>query len=256
MVWQTKVAAWVVPLMQQFLVPDDATVVSGVGFGAVDDAEGGVTSTDSTFTASFPGLVPNFSVSPTVVPTVGGALYDIKAKKAIGFHGALTTVLSFDETKFNNWVFPITRRNFGFIALSRGNIVSLSQSIIYQEQVHLDGNVFGLAANYDEQLSASALLNSVDKTALTKASVFQYPTARTRVSFLPIWEEWTVRFFRAEADVCGGTTSIPVPGGLVPGTAPPPPWSRGTVASSRSGGNYVLICTPDRGFRWESLGFE
>lgn len=196
MTWQTKVAAWVIPLLSEFLIPDDATVVSGVGFATIDAAESGITSSDATFTAEFPGLIPNFSVEPTIVPTTGGFLYDIKVKKAIGFHGVVTTVVSYVPEKFNNWVFPLVRRNFGYIALSRGNIVSLHESILYQQQAHLDNAVFSIAANYDEQLNANALTNSVDKVALTKASVFQYPTARTRVSFLPIWEEWAVRFFQ------------------------------------------------------------
>jgi len=197
MTWQTKVAAWVIPLLGEYLIPDSATVVSGVGFAPIGDAESGVASSDPTFTVEFPGLIPNYSIEPTIVPTTGGFLYDLKVKKAIGFHGVVTTVLSFEPSKFNNWVFPLVRRNFGYIALSRGDIVSLHQSILFQQQVHLDNSVFGLAANYDEQLNPNNLLNSVDKTALTKVSVFQYPTARTRISFLPIWEEWAVRFFRA-----------------------------------------------------------
>ena len=92
MTWQTKVAAWVIPLLGEFLIPDDATVVSGVGFATIDSAESGIASSDATFSADFPGLIPNFSVEPTIVPTTGGFLYDLKAKKAIGFHGVVTTV--------------------------------------------------------------------------------------------------------------------------------------------------------------------
>ena len=197
MTWQTKVAAWVIPLLGEYLIPDDAQVISGVGFASIDAAESGIASSDATFTAEFPGLIPNFSVEATIVPTTGGFLYDLKAKKAIGFHGVVTTVLSYIPEKFNNWVFPLVRRNFGYIALSRGDVVSLHQSILYQRQAHLDSSIFSIAANYDEQLNASNLTNSVDKIALTKASVFQYPSARTRISFLPIWEEWAVRFFQA-----------------------------------------------------------
>lgn len=197
MTWQTKVAAWVIPLLGEYLIPDDAQVISGVGFATIDGAESGVSSSESTFTAEFPGSIPNFSVEPTIVPTTGGFLYDIKAKKAIGFHGVVTTVLSYTPERFNNWVFPLVRRNFGYIALSRGDVVSLHQSIHYQRQAHLDNSIFSIAANYDEQLNANVLINSVDRVALTKASVFQYPTARTRVSFLPIWEEWAVRFFQS-----------------------------------------------------------
>lgn len=197
MTWQTRIAAWAIPLLGEYLIPDDATVVSGVGFATIDSAESGFTSSDAIFSADFPGLIPNFSIEPTIVPTTGGFLYDIKAKKAIGFHGVTTTVLAYEEGKFNRWTFPLVRRNFGFIALSRGDVVSLQQPVHYQRQVHLDAGVFGLASNYDVQLNASTLTNSVDKCALTKASIFQYPTSRIRVSFLPIWEEWAVRFFRA-----------------------------------------------------------
>lgn len=197
MTWQTKVAAWVIPLLTEYLIPDDAAVVSGVDFGNLEEAEGGIASSDLTFVAEYPGIVPNFSVDPEITPTTGGLLYNLKAKKAVGFHGVLTTVLSFDPKKLNLWTFPLVRRNFGYLALSKGDIVSLSESILYDRQFHLDATVFNLAANYDEQLNLTSLVNSVNKSALTKASVFQYPSVRTRVSFLPIWEVWAVKFFQS-----------------------------------------------------------
>lgn len=196
MTWQTRVAAWVVPLLSEFLIPDDASVESGVEFATLDDAESGFTSDEPTFTADFPGVIPNLSLDPEITPTTGGLLYNLKAKKAIGFHGVLSTVVSFDPEKLNRWTFPFVRRNFGFLALARGEIVSLAESIIFQQQFHLDNAVLGLAANYDEELSPTALTNSVDKAALTKVAVFQYPSVRTRISFLPIWEVWAVKFFQ------------------------------------------------------------
>ena len=198
MTWQTKVAAWVIPLLAEFLIPDDADVVTNVDFATLEGATDPFTSDAATFTADYPGLIPNYSLDPVITTTTEGVSYALKAKKAIGFYGVLTTIMSFDPERLNSWTFPLVRRNFGFCSLSRGDKVVLDEPMHYQRQYHLDTGIISLASNYDDEFDPKNLFNSVDKFALDRFSCFQYPGVTTRVAFLPIWEVWAVRFFRSQ----------------------------------------------------------
>lgn len=196
MAWQTKVPAWVIPLLSEFLVPDDAAVITGVEFGTLDDGTGKKILSGSTLQAEYPGLIPNYDLDPEITPTTGGVQYNLKARKAVGFYGVDCSVLSFDEKKLNRWNFPLVRRNFGHIALSRFSTVALSKPMHYQNEYHISESVQALTLNYDDDFSTSNLFNSVDKFSLTLASVFLYPSVVLQVGFLPIWEVWAVRFFQ------------------------------------------------------------
>lgn len=197
MTWQSKVAAWVVPLLSEFAIPDDATVQTDVELADLEDATDPFTSSEATFTSDYPGLIPNYRVDPIITPTTGGLDYVIKALKAVGFYGVLTTVVSFDPKKVNLWTFPQVRRNFGFCALSRGSLVSLNQPIHFQQQYHIDEGVLGLISNYDDQFNKENIFNSADKNCLNRFSCYQAPGVRTRVSFLPVFEVWAVKFFQS-----------------------------------------------------------
>ena len=196
MTWQTRVAAWVIPLVSGYVIPDDAQVVTGIEFGTLDDAEGAVTLNNTRKQASYPGLIPDFSLDPELTPTTTGVQYNLKAKKAVGFYGVECEVLSFDSKRLNSWTFPLERRNFGHIALSRGDTVAVSEPLHYESQYHFSEAVQSLSLNYDDDFSTGQLTNSVDKFCLTKASVFLYPDVILRISFLPIWEVWAIKFFR------------------------------------------------------------
>jgi len=200
MSWQTKVASWVIPLLAEYVIPDDATVSTAVDFATLADATDPFTSSEATFSVDYPGLVPNYSVVPVITPTTGGLNYAIKALKAVGFYGVVTTVLSYDPKKLNRWTFPLVRRNFGFCTLSRDITVSLEQPIHYDRQFHLDTGIISLASNYDDEFNSENLFNSLDQFALTKFACFLYPGVNLRVSFLPMWEVWAVKFFRSDPE--------------------------------------------------------
>ena len=197
MTWQTKVASWVIPLVSQYAIPDDAQVITGVEFGTLEDAEGAVTLNSTRLQARYPGLVPDFTLDPEITPTTSGTQYNLKVKKGVGFYGVLCEVLSFDEKRLNSWTFPLERRNFGHLALSRGESVAESLPLHYEEQYHFSLAIQALSLNYDDDFSTQVLTNSVDKMSLDTVSVFLYPSVILRVSFLPIWEVWAIRFFRA-----------------------------------------------------------
>ena len=198
--WISRVPSWVLPLLSAYTIPDDAGVVTGVEFATLDDGRGDVTLADTNLTADYPGIIPNYELDPEITPTTDGLQYNLKAKKAVGFYGVDATVTSFDETKLNRWTFPLVRRNFGHIALSRFSTVAYSEPMHYDNQYHIAESVQALTLNYDDDFSTSNLFNSVDKFCLTKVSVFLYPSVHVLIRFLPIWEVWAVRFFQA-ADV-------------------------------------------------------
>lgn len=198
MSWQTKVASWVIPLLSEYIIPDDATVATAVDFATLADATDPFTSSEATFSVDYPGVVPNYSVQPVITPTTGGLNYAIKALKAVGFYGVVTTVLSYNPKKLNRWTFPLTRRNFGFCTLSRDITVSLEKPIHYERQFHLDTGIISLASNYDDEFNSENLFNSLDQFALTKFSCFLYPEVNLRVAFLPMWEVWAVKFFQSD----------------------------------------------------------
>lgn len=198
MTWQTKVASWVIPLLADYAVPDDATVVTGIEFGTLDDATGDKTLQGDTLQADYPGLIPDYSLDPEITPLTNSTQYNLKAKKAVGFYGVDCDVLSYNDKKLNKWTFPLLRRNFGYIALSRYSTVAADFPLHYESQYHFAEAIQSLALNYDDDFSTDNVFNSVDKFCLTKVSAFLYPEVVLRVRFLPIWEVWAVRFFRTE----------------------------------------------------------
>lgn len=205
MTWQSKVASWVIPLLADYAIPDDAQVITGVEFGTLDDATGATVLQGSVLQADYPGLVPDFSLDPEINPTTGGTQYNLKAKKAVGFYGVDCDVLSYNDKRLNKWTFPLTRRNFGYIAMSRYSTVAADFPLHYENQYHFAEAIQALALNYDDDFSVSNLFNSVDKFCLTKVSVFLYPEVVLQVRFLPIWEVWAIRFFQNSG--CAGQTS-------------------------------------------------
>lgn len=243
MTWITKVPSWVVPLLADYIIPDNATVVTGVEFGTLDDATGAVVLQGNNLSADYPGIIPDYSLDPEITPTTTGTQYNLKARKAVGFYGVDCDVTSYNDTKLNKWTFPLVRRNFGFLALSRYSTVVVDAPLHYQNQFHFAEAVQALALNYDDDFSISNLFNSVDKFCLTKVSVFLYPEVVLRVRFLPIWEVWGVRFFQNPVDC----NQIPVFSGPPGYTGPVAPDGFFAGTGINSGGRYwLLLCQANR----------
>lgn len=199
MTWQTKVASWVIPLLADYAVPDDAQVLAGVEFATLDQSTGSTVLSGNNLSGEFPGLIPNYSLDPEIQPATDGAVYNLKAKKAVGFYGFIAEVLSYNEKRLNKWTFPLVRRNFGFAAMSRNGIVASDQPLHYEFEYHFNLAVQVLAANYDADFSSQNLFNSVDSLSLNRVDVFLYPEVVLQVSFLPIWEVWAVKFFQGNS---------------------------------------------------------
>ena len=254
MTWQTRVASWVLPLVADYAIPDDAQVITGIEFATLDDGTGDVVLQDSKTEHDYPGIVPDFSLDPEITPTTGGSQYNLKAKKAVGFYGVDCSVVSYDDTRLNKWVFPLLRRNFGFIALARYSTIMYDAGLHYSEQYHVSEAVQSLVLNYDDDFSTANLFNSADKFCLTKVAVFLYPSVVLRVRFLPIYEVWAIRFFRAENDPCAEPFAGEPPGGTNLGSSAPPPYNSGMVVGSMDGSSYRLTCEPGGNFTWVNIG--
>lgn len=197
MPWQTKVPLWVLRLVGDYIIPEDTAFVTNSKFQKLDSAIDAVVSDQPTYTHRYPGLVPDVRVSVDTIPTVGGLEISLEFVKGIGFYGVVSSILSYDAKRLNAWTFPLDRKNFGYIALSRGDRVSLNQPVHYKEQFHIDAGVSVVASNYDVERARGDLLNDIDEFALTEVHGFQYPGVRTQISFLPILEVWAVKFFQA-----------------------------------------------------------
>lgn len=195
MSWIDKVPAWVIPLVQEYAVPDDAQVQTGIDFDTFEDGDGSESSQEASFSMSYPGLVPSYSLEPIVTPQTGGLLYVLKAKKGVGFYGCKTDIISYESKKINSWTFPIERKNFGWISLGREDTVLTDKRIAYASEVHLCVPATLLLLNYDDQFDQENLFNSADKLCATDINAQLSPTVKVTFTPLPVWEVWAVRFF-------------------------------------------------------------
>lgn len=198
MSWISQVPAWVIPLLQAYVIPDNATVQVGVDFDSFDSGDGDETSTTTQVSLSYPGLVPSYALEPVLIPTTNGINYVLKAKKGVGFYGCKTEVVSFDENRINRWVFPIVQRKFGWLTLGRDSGVMSEHRISFVKQIHVCEPATLLLLNYDDQFDTSNLLNSADKLTATKLYAQLSPTVKIKFRFLPTWEVWAVKFFQAQ----------------------------------------------------------
>lgn len=200
MTWQSKVAAWVIPLVSDYAIPDDAAVITEIKYATLEESVSPQILQGQLLTAEYPGLIPNFSLEVEINPQTNGAQYNLKALKAVGFYGVRCDVVSHDDTRLNKWIFPLLRRNFGFLAMSRFGVVASDQPLHYGSEYHFNDAVISLSSNYDNDYRISDLTNAVDKYVLNRVDAFLYPTVVLQVSFLPIWEVWAIRYFQGNTN--------------------------------------------------------
>lgn len=249
MTWQTKVASWVIPLLADYVIPDDAEVIAGVDIATLDQSAGTTVLSGNNLSAEFPGLIPDYSLDTNIVPTTRGFQYNLKAKKAVGFYGFIAEVTSYNDKRLNKWTFPLVRRNFGYAAMSRNEIVAFDQPLHYEFQYHFSNAVQLLASNYDSEFSSQSLVNTVDSLSLNRLDVFLYPEVVLSVSFLPLWESWTLRFLKPEAVTCiNREITTPPAGYMGADSGLPPPWKAGAVLETNLPGQntaYLECANPD-----------
>ena len=197
MSWFTKVPAWVIPLLQAYVIPDDASVQTGVDFDSFDGGDGAEVSINQDFTLAYPGIIPSYALEPVIQPQTDGIQYILKAKKSVGFYACKTEVVSYNQSRINSWEFPLDRKQFGWVTLGRGSTVMSDDRIAYGRQIHTCVPATLLLLNYDDQFNTENLFNSADKLTATHVNARLSPTVKVRFTPLPTWEVWAVRFFQS-----------------------------------------------------------
>lgn len=199
MAWNTQVPLWVINLAAQFLIPDNASVSSGIKIASLEENVDSQSFTVQTGQGDYPGIIPNYSVVPEAETTTEGVNWKIQFRKAVGFYGIKTEVLSYNENKLNHWNFPLDRRQFGFVTVSRNSAVIVSEPISYSEQYFISDAILSIISGYNDQFGINKLFNKADDFVANLISFYVNPTVALRVSFLPIWEVWQLAFFQSSS---------------------------------------------------------
>ena len=199
MTWQTKVPLWVLNLAANFLIPDDASLTTGIKYATLDQLTDAQDFNTQTNQANYPGFIPNYSFLPETEPTTDGVNWKIQFLKAVGFYGIKTEVLAFEPSRLNQWNFPLERRQFGFITLSRSAGVLLSEPLSYSEQFFIAEGVLSLLSVYNDTFGINKLFNKADDFVCNLVSFYVNPTVNLRIAFLPVWEVWQLAFFQSES---------------------------------------------------------
>lgn len=188
---------WILAALGEVVVPDNYTLTTS---SSIADIESGVQLeilSTATPTRNYPGLVPNLSVNVQTTPSANGLNYQVEGRKAVGFWGICLDVFDYDETRINQWNFPLLRRNFGYVTLSRNSRVIAESPVHYGSQLVAAPVVLHQAYGYKPTVIANELSNQIDKVVLNQVDSYWSPTVRFQVSFLPIWEVWALNFFQA-----------------------------------------------------------
>jgi len=196
MAWNTKVPLWVLNLAAGFVIPDDAGLTSGIKIASLEESTDPQSFTLQTGQGDYPGVIPNYSVVPETEVTTEGVDWKIQFRKAVGFYGVKVEITSYDSTKLNQWNFPLDRKQFGFMTVSRDDAVILSEPISYSKQFFISDGILSILSGYNDQFGISKLFNKADDFVANLFSFYVNPSCAVRVTFLPIWEVWQLAFFQ------------------------------------------------------------
>lgn len=199
MAWNTQVPLWVLNLAAQFVIPDNAGLTSGIKIASLEEDEDSQSFSTQTGQGDYPGIIPNYSIVPETETTTDGVNWKIQFRKAVGFYGIKTEVVAYDSTRLNQWNFPLDRKQFGFVTVSRNAAVIVSEPISYSQQYFISDAILSILSGYNDQFGISKLFNKADDFVANLISFYVNPTVQLRVSFLPIWEVWQLAFFQTSS---------------------------------------------------------
>lgn len=197
--WQTKVPIWVLQLASNLVIPEDATFETGIKYALLESSVDQQVFTNQTGQGFYPGLIPNYSVVPEFETTTEGINTSFQFRKAVGFYGIQVEVVGYDTKKINQWNFPLDRKQFGFLSLSKQDFVVLSEPISYAKQLFISDPILSVLSGYNDTFGITKLFNKANEVSLDAVSFYVNPTVQLAVSFLPIWEVWAVKFFQQSA---------------------------------------------------------
>jgi len=195
MAWQSKVPLWVLNLAAQFLIPDEAGLTTGIKLASLEEDTDEQSFTLQTGQGNYPGVIPNYSIVPESDITTEGVDWKIQFRKAVGFYGVKTEIFAYDSTKLNQWNFPLDRKQFGFMTVSRNDAVLVSEPISYAQQFFIGDGILSILSGYNDQFGITKLFNKADDFVANLFSFYVNPTCQLRVTFLPVWEVWQLAWF-------------------------------------------------------------
>ena len=181
---------WIRTLLLGYVVPDEVAVSTKITLGNLYDKKGTVQKGDISGRLAFPGYVPEYSSVVDVEPTTTGVEYKILAKKAVGFYGVVFEALAYDKRKFNDWAFPIERRNFGFMAFMSGDRVVDNMSIHYSSQSLLCDSIISLLTPVILRHESNNLTVDADPFCCSHIAYQMHRAFTYSISFLPVYEVW------------------------------------------------------------------
>jgi len=191
------IPSWIIAALGDVVVPDNYTLTTSASVADLESAVDLQPLSTNAPTQNYPGLVPDLSVQVQTTPAQNGLNYQVEGRKAVGFWGICLDVFDFDEERINQWNFPLLRRNFGYVTLSRNSRVVAESPVHYGSQLVASPIVLQQAYGYKPSVVQNELTNQIDKVVLNQVDSHWSPTVRFRVSFLPIWEVWALNFFQA-----------------------------------------------------------
>ena len=188
----TSLPLWIQSLLVGYVVPEEVSVKTAIRLGDLRSRSGTTTQSSLYGDLSFPGLIPDFSVALESVPTVTSMVYSMFVKKAVGFYGITFKALDYDKTKFNDWSFPVERRNFGFMAFLKDSDVVEASALHYENQIILADSIVDVLTPVIAYHDPSDLIIKAEGYCCSRI-VYQMAREFTyEFSFIPCYEVWEI----------------------------------------------------------------
>lgn len=188
----TSLPLWLQAALIGYVVPEEVSVTTKVKLGDLKSGTGSEVHSALSGDLSYPGLIPDVSVNLVATPTTTGIDYVFVAKKAVGFYGVRFRALDYNKNKFNEWVFPVERRNFGFMAFLRDSNVIETSSIHFESQLIVSDSTVGLLTPVISEHSSSDLVISAENYCCSRITYQMAKEFTYEFAFLPCYEVWEI----------------------------------------------------------------
>ena len=187
--------SWVTGLLLGYFIPAEVEVKTKITLASYasnfDSHEGA--GLQGVF--NYPGFFPNFSVQVNVETLTSGASYNAFLFKAVGFYGMRIEVFDYDQKHFNDWAYPIERKNFGYMSFSVGNDVLHTQPIHFNLMIAQSVEVTTRAMMAAQSHDPNSLSVAAQSCCATRCEYTLYKPASIRFHVLPVFEAWEVSWF-------------------------------------------------------------
>lgn len=187
-----KLPFWVAQLLSGYILPDEVGVKTSIAMGNFLGSGSPIVRTDMSFVGDYPGAIPDFSVNANVEPMVTHVSYNIELKKAVGFVGFVAEVSDYNQAHFNDWSFPVERRNFGYMAFSNNDNIASPQPIHFKQSLLLSHEAMTRTAYAKMAHDTQSLLVAAEHACMNGYAFTLYKQATIRLKPIPVYEVWEV----------------------------------------------------------------